>query len=91
MPDPQLHQSKVRVNDRDHASGPGQQTLGEAIVSAHRAVAAAEAERARLIGLALDQGATVREVAPLLGVAFSTAWRWAGGRRARRDVLGRPL
>lgn len=83
--------TRARINEHDHSSGPGLQTLGEAIVAAHEAVERAETERTRLLGLALTRGASTRQIAPLLGVGHSTVWRWAGGKRLDRDALGRPV
>jgi len=67
------------------------QTLGSAIRHAHSMVAESERRRAELINLAFDRGATTREVAALLGVAPSTVWRWAGGRRRKGSALEAPL
>lgn len=69
-------------------------TLGEAIVAAHKQIADAEAERRRLLGVALDNGVSTRELAHLLDASHSTVWRWAGGRRLGAQgptVLDAPL
>lgn len=62
-------------------------TLRDAIVAAHRATEAAKHakhERMRLLVLARHHGATVRELAALLGVSVSTAHKWSGGTRTER-------
>jgi hypothetical protein len=67
-------------------------TLGDAIVAAHNAVEEAKAERARLLRLALDRGASLRQVAGLLPVSFSTVRRWAApGDGVNRSALDGPL
>ncbi len=67
-------------------------TIGEAIIAAHRGVAAAEAERSRVIRHAITAGASTREIAKLLPVNHSTVWRWAGGVAATKgDALSQAI
>lgn len=49
------------------------------IEAAQLAVAMATAARARALRRALDNGATTRELALVVGITHSTLWRWAKG------------
>ncbi len=69
------------------------QTLGDALVAARKTVQEAEADFRRLLREANQRGASVRDIADLLGdVSFSTVWRWmeGGGKRKRTHVLEQP-
>jgi hypothetical protein len=54
-------------------------TLRDRIVEAHEGVAKAEDERARLLRLARERGATVKALAELIGQTEHVVRVWSGG------------